>query len=99
MTMYDTDGNVTTSSANATSRVYYIKLQNLIKGTTASKITVVKTTSKSTISVDLPADVQVSAPYIDGYFKIKCTDHEGYVSYSNPVHSWRNAENAVQNAI
>jgi hypothetical protein len=99
MTMYDADGNVTTSSVDEVCRVYYITLNNLITGTTASSISVVKTTTKSTIKVDLPSEVQVSSTPLDGYFRVKCIDPEGYESYSNNIHSTRNAESAVQNAI
>jgi hypothetical protein len=74
-------------------------LSDLITGTTVSSISVVKITTKSTIQVDLPSEVQVSSIPLDGKFRVKCIDHEGYESYSRNIHSTLNAESAVQNAI
>ena len=61
MTMYDVDGNTTTNATEEASRVYYIVLSKLINDKSTSKIQVVKTTTKATIAIDLPEEVQLSA--------------------------------------
>jgi len=55
--MYDANGTETTSFANSTHTVYTIKLMKLITGVTTTSIRAIKTTTKATITVDLPADV------------------------------------------
>lgn len=57
MTMYDVDGNVTTVAENATQRVYHIVMTKLINGVSASKITMVKKTTKSDVVVELSENV------------------------------------------
>jgi hypothetical protein len=79
------DGLETSNYTEAVSSVYYITLSRLVSTLTASSISVVKTTSKAIIAVDLPATVQVSAPPLTGYYRIKCVDPEGYASYTNDI--------------
>jgi hypothetical protein len=45
----------------------------------------VKTTSKATISIKPPAEVQLSAPRMKGKFRIKCVDNAGMVSYTKDM--------------
>jgi hypothetical protein len=51
------NGTETTNQTEAVTSVYYITLRKLISSSSASTITVVKTTSKATITVDTPANV------------------------------------------
>jgi len=89
LTMYDLNGTETDNSTEAITYEYYVTLKKLINDMSVSDIRVIKTTSKSTIEVDLPVDVQLSAAPLSGYFRIKCIDHEGYESYSeNLALSW-----------
>jgi len=53
-------------------------LRRLIDGSSASSIRVVKTTTKATITVDLPSAVQLSGPPLRGNYRIKCNIKEGY---------------------
>jgi hypothetical protein len=61
----------------------------MISTPTASAITVIKTTTKATITVDIPADVQLSAEPMTGNYRIKC-NVEGYEpTYSLDIkYSW-----------
>jgi hypothetical protein len=79
------NGTETTNSTEAVQSVYYITLLKLITGSSASSITVVKTTSKATIVVDLPIAVQLSAPPLSGNYRIKCVAPDGTVSYSKDI--------------
>jgi hypothetical protein len=99
--MFDSNGTETTNTTNATSYVYYVTLKKLIDGMSVTSISVVKASTQSTIKVDLPTDVQLSAAPLDGKFRIKCIDHEGYESYSNDIHRnwWRNNLNWVNEQI
>jgi hypothetical protein len=84
--------------AEAVSSVYYITLSRLISTLSASKITVLKVTTKSTITPELPSAVQVSGAPMTGYYRIKCIHPEGYESYTNDINlGWNAAQ--VQNAI
>jgi hypothetical protein len=85
LTMYDVNGTETDNSTEAITYEYYVTLTRLINDMSVSDIRVIKTTSKSTIEVDLPADVQLSAVPLSGYYRIKCIDHEGYESYSEDL--------------
>jgi hypothetical protein len=49
MTWYDANGDETLDKDSAVKTVYYIKLLKLIKGSSVSSISVVKTTTKATI--------------------------------------------------
>jgi hypothetical protein len=80
--MYDVNGTETDNSTEAITYEYYVTLTRLINDMSVSDIKVVKTTSSSTIVVDLPTDVQLSAVPLSGNYRIKCVDHEGYESYS-----------------
>lgn len=65
--------------------VYYITLKKLVATPTASSITAIKTTSTATITVDIPADVQLSAAPLSGNYRIKC-NVEGYEpTYSGDI--------------
>lgn len=86
MTMYDSNGTITTNATNATSHVYYVTLKKLINGMSVSGISVVKQSTQSKITVDLPTDVQLSAEPLGGKIRIKCVDHEGYESFSSDIH-------------
>lgn len=55
--MYDVNGTETTNATNATTYEYYITLTRLINDMSVSDIRVIKTTTKSTIAVDLPTEV------------------------------------------
>ena len=79
-TFYDADGLEVEDPVEGGSGEYYIHAGALLDGICSTSITVVKTTSTSTISVDLAKDVQLSSPPLGGHFKIQCTDSEGYVS-------------------
>jgi hypothetical protein len=57
LTWYDVNGTETTNSTEAVQSVYYIQLRKLITGSSASSITVIKTTTKATIAIDLPSAV------------------------------------------
>lgn len=55
--MYDVNGTETDNSTEATTYEYYIALTRLINDMTVSDIKIIKTTTASTIVVDLPVDV------------------------------------------
>jgi hypothetical protein len=94
--MYDVNGTETDNSTEAITYEYYVTLTRLINDMTVSDIKVVKTTSKSTIVVDLPTDVQLSAVPLSGYYRIKCVDHENFTSYSQDLNlNWRHNPNWV----
>jgi hypothetical protein len=57
LTMYDLNGTETDNSTEAITYEYYVTLKKLINDMSVSDIRVIKTTSKSTIEVDLPVDV------------------------------------------
>lgn len=57
LTMYDSNDTVTTNSTNATTYQYYITLRRLINDMSVSDIRIIKTTTKSSIAIDLPVDV------------------------------------------
>jgi len=57
MTWFDVNGTETTNKTEAVTAVYYITLNRLISAASASSISVVKTTTEATITVDPPADV------------------------------------------
>jgi hypothetical protein len=99
--MFDSNGTETTNTTNATSYVYYITLRTLINDMSVSGISVVKATTKSTIKVDLPTDVQLSAEPINGKLRIKCVDHENFTSYSDDIHRnwWRHNLNWVNEMV
>jgi hypothetical protein len=82
-TWYDVNGTETTNYTETVSAVYYITLNRLISAASASSITVVKTTTAATITVDTPADVQIGSLPLAGYYRIEC-NAEGYApSYSH----------------
>ena len=85
MTWYDVNGTETLNQTEAVSSMYYITLSRLISSLSASSISVVKTTTKATITVDLPAAVQESALPFTGYYRIKCVDPQGYESFSDDL--------------
>jgi hypothetical protein len=82
LTWYDVNGTETKNQTEAVQSVYYIQVRKLIQGSTASAITVVKTTTKATITVDLPSAVQLSGPPLSGFYRIKCVSPDGKESYS-----------------
>jgi len=57
MTWFDANGTETTNQTEAVMSVYYIKVLKLITGKSVSAITVLKTTTKATITVELPDKV------------------------------------------
>jgi hypothetical protein len=81
--MFDIDGTLTENSTEAITYVYEVTLRHLIWGKTVSNINIVTISTEATIEFDLPEDVQLSGNPLSGKFKIKCTDSEGYESYSN----------------
>jgi hypothetical protein len=94
--MYDFNGTETTNTTNATSYVYMVTLTRLINDYSASGITVVKTTTKATVTFDLPVDVQLSAVPLSGKFRIKCVSPIGSVSYSEDLNlNWHTNPNWV----
>lgn len=88
-TCYDVDGNVTTSSSACVKAVYYIKVKKLLNSDSASSISVVKSTTKANIVVDLPKDVQQSAKPLGGRVRIKCVNNAGAVAYTRDMDYWQ----------
>jgi len=82
VTYYLANDTETTNKTESVKSVFHIRVKKLIKSTSASSITVVPITTKATITIDLPKDVQKSSTPLGGWYKIKCIDPEGYVSYS-----------------
>jgi hypothetical protein len=62
--------------------VYNVTLMKLIDGKSVQSVFVSKTTTKSTIKVELPLKVQVSSKPISGKFRVKCRDSLGQESFS-----------------
>ena len=78
--------------------VYHIVLRKLINGQSVNSIRVVKAGTKADIKVELPNEVQLSATPLGGHFRVKCTDPQGYVSYSHDLwrgSNWLNVKTAI----
>ena len=86
-TFKDAAGLVTTDSAKATAYVYEITVRKMITGVSTNSITHAKLTpsSQATATIELPTDVQQSAPPIAGSYKVKCVDKNGQVSMTNDI--------------
>jgi hypothetical protein len=85
LTMYDAAGLETTVLNEVVKRVYLVKLRKLISGPSASNILVAKSSTTSTIVAEKSSLVQLSSTPLSGNYKIKCTDSQGVVSYSNEL--------------
>jgi hypothetical protein len=70
------------TSATDGSRVYTITLRKLRVGPSTTNVLVAKTSTTSTINVELPSQVQLSSAPLRGKYRVKCTDKDGAVGYS-----------------
>jgi hypothetical protein len=76
--MYDVDGLETVQAIKSVKSVYYLYVTKSINFVTTNKINVQMISTGSTITVELPSQVQVSNLPMGGSFKIKCAlDKEG----------------------
>jgi len=82
LTMYDASNATTTNQTDSVRNVYDIKMQKLVASGSTSKIYVAKTTTKSTVSVQYPSEIQLSTAPITGKFKVKCIDENAFESTS-----------------
>jgi hypothetical protein len=85
LTRYDADSKETTDDAATVKRVYYITVKKLIPSESVSSIMVAKTSTTSTITVEVPSAVMLSSPPMSGKFKIKCTNKNGQIAYTEPI--------------
>jgi hypothetical protein len=97
-TWYDLNGDVTIIESEATTSIYEIKVLRLISSASVLSISVVKTTTAATITIDLPADVQLSGAPISGKYRIKCVDPEGFESFTGDINLGQGSS-TVQNQI
>jgi len=96
LTMYAEGGNVTTNATLSKKNVYEIKIIKYISRVSLEKVFVAKISSKANIKVEYPTDLGlVSTPPIYGYFRIKCLDSDGAVSYSDRI-SWNHNTNSIR---
>lgn len=70
--MYDKDDKETEDSEQALKYVYEITARKLIKGVSVSKIEVITPQQKTNVKIELPEEVQVSSPPLEGNFRITC---------------------------
>ena len=82
VTMYNSTGNVTTNATESVKNVYNITMKKLIKAPSTSSISIIKTTTKSNVTIEYPSEVQLSSPPMSGNFKIQCIDELGFASTS-----------------
>jgi hypothetical protein len=82
LTMYNSSGNETTNSTESVKNVYNITMKKLISTESVTSIMQLTTTTKSTIKVEYPAEVQTSTAPMSGKFKIQCVDELGFESTS-----------------
>jgi len=57
-------------------------MSKLVVSESTSRVFVAKTTTKSTINVQYPSEIQLSTAPISGKFKVKCVDENGFESTS-----------------
>lgn len=95
---YDVDGFETDVEADQTSHIYTIKLSKMINGVTTSAIEAIKSTSKATFLVTLPADGVQSFPPLNGHFTIKCPGSYGN-NYQTKEISTRESEKGIEIAL
>lgn len=74
VTMYNSTGNVTTNATESVKNVYNITMKKLIGAPSTSSISIIKTTTKSNVTIEYPSEVQLSSPPMSGNFKIQCID-------------------------
>jgi hypothetical protein len=82
VTMYNSTGNVTTNATESVKNVYNITMKKLIGAPSTSSISIIKTTTKSNVTIEYPSEVQLSSPPMSGHFKIQCIDELGFASTS-----------------
>jgi hypothetical protein len=92
MEMFDAADLVTLDPALTVKNVYTVHIKKLISGPSTNNILVAKTTTTSTITVELPSEVQLSSTPLSGSYSIKCVDSEAFESTSTdiPWHNWAN---------
>lgn len=83
--MYDVDGNETTTKSDATKYVYNVTTKKLLNGASVNTVYVSKTTTASSITVEVPNEVQMSETPLSGKFRVKCKDKNGAESYSEAI--------------
>lgn len=71
--MYDVNNIVTTSSKLGVKYVYTVNVGKSIPSASTNNILVQKVSTKSTITIGLPVNVQLSSPPLKGSFKITCS--------------------------
>jgi hypothetical protein len=79
-------------------RVYTITLVRLREGASTSNVLVAKTSTTSTVEIELPSDVQLSSAPIRGKYRVKCTDKDGFERYSEDI-NWSDSSNWVNQHI
>lgn len=65
-TFYDVDGLEVDSPVDGGTGIYYIQARRLMNDQCSKSISVVKTSTESTVTVDLSKDVQLSSPAFSG---------------------------------
>lgn len=98
LTMYNSTGNEITNSTESVKNVYNITMRKLIGAESTSKIYVAKTTTKSSVKVEYPSEVQLSTAPVIGNFKIKCVDDLGFESTSLSI-AWNAGVNTISSKI
>jgi hypothetical protein len=78
--------------------IYTITLRKLRVGASTTNVLVAKTSTTATVNVELPDQVQLSSAPLRGKYRVKCTDKDGYVRYSEEI-KWSDSENWVNQHI
>jgi len=98
LTMYNSTGNETTNATESVKNVYTITMKKLIATESTSKIYVAKITTKSSISIEYPSEVQLSTAPMSGNFKVQCVDELGFESTSLAI-AWNSGVSTIRSRI
>jgi hypothetical protein len=98
LTMYYSTGNETTNATESVKNVYTITMKKLIATESTSKIYVAKITTKSSISIEYPSEVQLSTAPMSGNFKVQCVDELGFESTSLAI-AWNSGVSTIKSRI
>lgn len=90
LTSYDSTGAITTKEADIVKSVYVISALRQLPIPSTSQITVKLVTSKSTITVTLPKNFQLSSTPLSGNFRIRCHMPDGTKNDTTDISSKSN---------
>jgi len=94
--MYDDQDVITLDPALTVKNVITVELMRLITGPSTNNILIAKTSTASTITVELPSEVQLSSTPLNGKYQIKCLDADGFTSLSQEIEWWHSANTIAE---